>query len=58
MLCMMVNFSSILGHGGWQVSEYAMAHLVEYLDTHLEKANTEQEIKDAITKAYDQVEQE
>lgn len=55
---MMVNFSSILGHGGWQVSEYAMAHLVEYLDTHLEKANTEQEIKDAITKAYDQVEQE
>ena len=35
-----------------------MANLSGYLDTHLENANTSQEIQDAITKAYDQVEQE
>lgn len=35
-----------------------MAHLVEYLDKYMENAKTDQEIEAAITKAYDQVEEE
>lgn len=35
-----------------------MANLTNYLDKYLEKATTDEQIKEAITKAYDQVEQE
>lgn len=47
------------GHGGWQVSDYAMRNLHLYLDEELAKAkDTEDGIKKAILAAYDRVEQE
>ena len=46
------------GHGGWQVSNYAMKYLPVYLDNYLKDANTSEEIHNAIYKAFDQVESE
>jgi len=44
------------GHGGWQVSDYAMRKMHTYLDEALKGANTENDIKKALIQAYNQVE--
>ncbi len=46
------------GHGGWQVAEYAMRHLHEYLDEELKGAKTDDDVKAAIHKAFGKVENE
>ena len=46
------------GHGGWQVAEMCNRKLHTYLDKHLKGARKEQHIKDAITKAFDDCEEE
>jgi len=46
------------GHGGWQVADHAMRHLHLYLDEELAKAKSESQIKAAITKAFDRLEQD
>ncbi len=44
------------GHGGWQVSDYAMRKMHVYLDEALKGAKTENDIKKALILAYNQVE--
>lgn len=46
------------GHGGWQVSEYAMRKMHIFLDEELKNAKTEKEIKQAMLNAFDRVEQD
>lgn len=47
------------GHGGWQVSDYAMRKLHVYLDEELTKASkSETDIKKAINNAYNRVEED
>lgn len=46
------------GHGGWQVADYAMKHLHLYLDENLASAKSEADVKAAINKAFDRVENE
>ena len=46
------------GHGGWQVSEYAMKYLPVYLNEYLKDSKTSEDVHNAIYKAFDQVEAE
>lgn len=46
------------GHGGWQVSDYAMRKLHTYLDEELKNAKSDADIQNAIKKAYTRVEQD
>ena len=46
------------GHGGWQVSQYAMKKLHVYLDEELKAAKSDKEIQDAIIRAYERIEQD
>ena len=40
------------GHGGWQVSDYAMRKMHVYLDDALKGAKSENDVKKALTQAY------
>lgn len=46
------------GHGGWQVSDYAMRQMHVYLDEELKSAKSEADVKRAISKAFGRVEQD
>jgi pyruvate dehydrogenase phosphatase len=46
------------GHGGWQVSEYAMKQLHVYLDDELKRAKSDEGIKRAIKDAFNRVEKD
>ncbi|CDW90803.1 protein phosphatase [Stylonychia lemnae] len=44
------------GHGGWQLSEYAMRQLHIYIDQELKGAKNDSDVKNAIKKAFDKIE--
>lgn len=44
------------GHGGWQVSEYSMKNLHHFLDEELKTATTDQDVINAINKAFNRIE--
>jgi len=46
------------GHGGWQVAEMCNRKMHKYLDTNLKGAKSEESVKNAINKAFDDCENE